>query len=130
MADAKGRSLWIARPANAFPRVSWSAKPTTTAPTADVVRAALEREGRNNQQHADHDRVLNDCRESMRTRSAPSGLISEMTSRLTSRVNARRSNGRVGDVRSCSHSELRPDQEQEMDSDVASEGKLKAGASS
>ena len=32
-----GRSLWMERPANAFPSVSCRAKPTTTAPTADVV---------------------------------------------------------------------------------------------
>jgi len=33
-----GFSTWIARPANMFPSVSCSAKPMTTAPTADVVR--------------------------------------------------------------------------------------------
>ena len=33
-----GFSTWMARPANVFPSVSCSAKPMTTAPTADVVR--------------------------------------------------------------------------------------------
>ena len=36
--EANGFSTWIARPANMFPSVSCSAKPMTTAPTADVVR--------------------------------------------------------------------------------------------
>ena len=33
-----GFSLWIARPAKALPSVSCSAKPSTTALTADVAR--------------------------------------------------------------------------------------------
>ena len=32
-----GFSIWIASPENRFPSVSCRAKPTTTAPTADVV---------------------------------------------------------------------------------------------
>ena len=61
-----GRSLWIARPANAFPSVSCSAKPTTTALTADVVSScSFQTNVATSEQAADDDGVLDDRREAV-----------------------------------------------------------------
>ena len=81
-----GRSLWIARPAKALPSGVLEREAHHHGPTADVVSSwSWKDEGRNDQQHADDDRVLDDRRERDRARGRRrSGLISEMTSRLIS----------------------------------------------
>ena len=61
-----GFSLWMARPAKALPSVSCSAKPITTALTADVVRAAGSKTNvRRQQDQADDDGVLENDREAI-----------------------------------------------------------------
>ena len=61
-----GFSIWIARPAKRLPRVSWSANPITTAPTAVVAkirscRITRHRDG----EQADDDGVLDDRRKAV-----------------------------------------------------------------
>ncbi len=78
-----GFSLWMASPANAFPSVSWSAKPMTTALTAEVVSSV------SCQTNVATTTRLPMTMKSWRmfgkrsgTRSARSGLMKAMTSRL------------------------------------------------
>ena len=83
----------------------------------------LKGEGRNNQQHADDDRVLDDCRESI----AHAVDAERVDQRDDEQIDQRRGQRQAleGTRGRCEVSvpacELRPNQEQEMDGDVASE---------
>ena len=79
-----GFSLWIARPAKALPSVSWSAKPSTTALTADVVS---RRSLKNVDATSTRAITMKSCRiagNRSGTRSNRSGLIATSTETLMS----------------------------------------------
>ncbi len=78
-----GFSLWMASPANALPSVSCSAKPTTTALTAEVVSSLSSKT--NVAISTNRPMTIASCRidgNASGTRSARSGLINVTTSRL------------------------------------------------
>ena len=60
-----GFSTWIARPAKRLPSVSCSAKPTTTAPTADVVSSFSRGAPWPRREERDDDDVLDDGGEAL-----------------------------------------------------------------